>query len=354
MTSTTHPEYNSFTDGLTVAAAFGSSIKGRTILITGVNKLGIGYTTAGAFASQSPRLLILAGRSTAKVQECIDALRAKYPDVEYRLLQVDLSSQESVRKAASTVLSWADAPTIDLVINNAGVMNIPERTLSPDGIEMHLATNHVGHFLLNSLIMPKIIAAAKGKPPGTVRIVNVSSVATYASPLRASDPNFIQSNLNVPEKERANLNMLKAGGLILEEDTSYHGMIAYGQSKTCNILHAVGLNQRLYEKYGILGVSLYPGDMKSELIRHTDQDWLAQALAKREAQGHRVKTLEQGSSTTLVAALDPKLDKPGNGYFLTDCQVGTAPPAPPYATDEAEADKLWQLSEELVGEKFAW
>ena len=354
MAALTHPEFDSTTEGLTVAAAFGPSIKGRTILITGVNKLGIGYTTAEAFASGSPRLLILAGRSPAKVQECIDALSQKCPDVEYRLLQVDLSSQESVKKAASTVLSWDDVPTIDLVINNAGVMAIPERTLSPDGIEMHLATNHVGHFLLTNLIMPKVIAAAKGKAPGTVRIVNVSSVGTYTSPFRASDPNFTKLNAELPDNEEGALAMLKAAGLPADEDKAYAPMIAYGQSKTCNILHAVGLDRRLYEKHGIVSVALYPGDMRSELIRHTDQEWLKKALEAREAQGHRVKTLEQGSSTTLVAALDPKLDKPGNGYFITNCQVGTTPPAPKYAVDEAEADKLWEASETWVGEKFAW
>ncbi|KAK4948694.1 hypothetical protein LTR10_012698 [Elasticomyces elasticus] len=354
MATLTHPEFDSATEAITVAQAFAPSIKGRTILITGVNRLGIGYTTAEAFASESPRLLILAGRSPAKVQECIDALSQKYPDVEYRLLQVDLSSQESVRNAASTVLSREDVPTIDLVINNAGVMCLPERTLSPDGIEMHLATNHIGHFLLTNLIMPKLIAAAKDKAPGTVRIINVSSVGTCTSPFRASDPNFTKSNAELPDNEKGALAMLKAAGLPAEEDKTYLPMIAYGHSKTCNILHAVGLDKRLYEKYGIVSVALYPGDMRSELIRHTDQEWLAKAMAAREAQGHRIKTLEEGSSTTLVAALDPKLDKPGNGYFVTNCQVGTQPPAPKYAVDEAEADKLWETSEELVGEKFAW
>ncbi|KAK5239101.1 hypothetical protein LTR40_014856, partial [Exophiala xenobiotica] len=101
-----------------------------------------------------------------------------YPDVDYRPLQADLSSQESVRKAASTLMAWEDVPAVDLLFNNAGVMNIPERTLSPDGIEMHLATNHVGHFLLANLILPKLIAAAKNSPRGFVRIINISSVGT--------------------------------------------------------------------------------------------------------------------------------------------------------------------------------
>ncbi len=180
MTMTTHAEYDGHTEAVTVAAAFPSAIKDRTIVITGANKLGIGFTTAQALASQAPRRLILAGRSTAKVQECIDALRSEYPDVDYRPLQVDLSSQESVRKAASTVMAWEDVPDIDLLINNAGVMNLPERTLSPEGIEMHLATNHVGHFLFTNQILPKLIAAAKDSPRGFVRVINISSVGTVS------------------------------------------------------------------------------------------------------------------------------------------------------------------------------
>ena len=144
------------TEGLAVAAAFPASIKGRTILVTGVNKKGIGYTTAESFASQSPKTVILAGRSTEKLQECIDGLKAAYPDGDYRPLKVDLSSQESVRSAAKEVLSWDDVPTIDIVVNNAGVMNIQTRTITSDGVELTMATNHVGHFLLTNLIMSKV------------------------------------------------------------------------------------------------------------------------------------------------------------------------------------------------------
>lgn len=121
MTSTTtHSEFNKSTEALGVAAAFTSYIKGWTILITGANKLGLGYTTAEALASQSPRCLILTGRSGAKVQECIDGIHAQYPATEISPLLVDLSSQSSVRKAGAEVLSWDDVPTIDIVINNAG------------------------------------------------------------------------------------------------------------------------------------------------------------------------------------------------------------------------------------------
>ncbi|EXJ81521.1 hypothetical protein A1O1_07585 [Capronia coronata CBS 617.96] len=354
MTSVTHSEFDGKTDASTVATAFASGIKDRTIVITGVNKRGIGFATAQALASQSPRCLILTGRSATKVQECIDALSSEYPNIDYRLLQVDLSAQESVRKGASAVLGWADVPTIDLVINNAGVMNIPERKLSPEGIEMHLATNHMGHFLLTNLIMPKLITAAKNSPKASVRIVNVSSVATYLSALRASDMNFSKPTSELPEKEKPNAEFLRGGGLAADEHLSYIPMAAYGHSKTCNILFSVGLTQKLYDKYGILSLSLHPGETRSELSRTTDQDWLEKATKSRESQGFFWKTQPQAASTSLVAALDPKLDKPGSdgsGYWLNDCRFGRAPP---YAVDEVDAQKLWELSEGFVGQKMDW
>src|ERR1700712_1892555 len=120
-TSTSNTDFGFKTEGLAVAAAFPSSIKARSILVTGVNRKGIGYTTAESFASQSPKTLILAGRSTEKLQECINDLKSAYPDVDIRPLKVDLSSQASVRDAAKEILSWDDILTLDLVVNNAGM-----------------------------------------------------------------------------------------------------------------------------------------------------------------------------------------------------------------------------------------
>lgn len=202
MVSITHSDFGATTEGLTVAAAFPAAITGRTIIVTGINKLGIGYATAEAFASQAPRRLILAERSTTKVQECIDTLRSQYPTVDYRLLHLDLSSQKSARTAAAEVLSWTDTPTIDIVISNAGVMHIPTRTLSEDGIELHLATNHIGHFLFTNLIMPKLVAAAESNNiPGLTRIINISSVGTAISALRDSDHNFTKPASQLPARE---------------------------------------------------------------------------------------------------------------------------------------------------------
>ena len=354
MTAATNLDFGAATEAITVAVTFASSIKDRTILITGVNKLGIGYTTAQAFASQAPECLILTGRSIAKVNECIESLSSEYPSINICSLQLDLSSQKSVRAAAEEVLSWSDVPTIDLLINNAGVMNIPNRTLSEDGIEMHFATNHIGHFLFTSLIMPKIIAAAKGKPPGSTRIINLTSIGAGLSALRVSDIEWVKPASQLPEKEKPNFVWMKAGMLDVNEDMSYIPMAAYGHSKAANILFSMGLNKHVYEKYGILSLALHPGEIATELTRTTDPVWLEKAHKSLATRGLQWKTPQQGASTTLVAALDPKLGKPekdGAGVYLSDCQIGTAPP---HAVDSSDAEKLWEISEGLVKEKFSW
>ena len=141
MTATSHLEFNQATEALEVAKAFPEAIRGKTIIITGVNLKGIGFGTAQAFASQGPAHLIIAGRNKSKLQDCIDELKKEYPDVDYRPLILDLGNQKAVRSAAEEVLSWKDVPTLDILVSNAGIAGIPERTLSEEEIEITFATN---------------------------------------------------------------------------------------------------------------------------------------------------------------------------------------------------------------------
>lgn len=223
MPATTFPEFDGNTEGLEVAKAFADSICGKNILVTGVNPGGIGFTTAESFvsleldkvvtyseltsppwqASQAPANLIVAGRSQAKLDKSIDALQAKFPDITYRPLILDLSSQKAVRAAASEFLSWSDVPTLDIIVNSAGIMCTPKRTLSEDGIEIQFATNHIGHFLFTSLIMPKLIKSSEsGTIKGATRIVNVSSASPTWTRMRWSDMNFEKKNKDIPKHER--------------------------------------------------------------------------------------------------------------------------------------------------------
>jgi len=369
-----NPTFNKSTPALLVASTHASQISNRTILITGPNPLGIGYATASAFASQSPRLIILAGRSASKLSETISTLRSTYPEskTEYRALHLDLGSLESVRRAGAEVFRWDDVEGIDIVVNNAGVMRHGEKAPGPDGvvpvskdgIEEMFAVNYLGHWLLTSLIMPKILAAAAAAKntstggasgAGTVRIINVSSSGTYVSPFRASDIAWTKPSNSLPENERPNFAMLKASGMPIGEDSSYVPTAAYGASKTCNILFSVALNERLFAKYGVLSLALNPGEVRTELARYTDESWLERMVKKREEMGlMHWKTTGEGASTTLVAAVDPGLGVPaedGSGVLLSDCQVWRAPS---WAVDRGVAEKLWGISEGLVGQKFEW
>ncbi|KAI3327179.1 NAD(P)-binding protein [Xylariaceae sp. AK1471] len=360
MPATTHPEFNDKTEALEVAKAFSEGIRGKTVLVTGGNPDGIGFTTSQAFASQSPAHLIIAGRTPSKVEKCIDLLKAQFPSVDYRPLQIDLSSQKSVRAAAAELLSWTDVPTIDIIINSAGIMGIPERTLSEDGIELHFATNHIGHWLLTCSLMPKLIKAASENPnKGATRVINVSSRSPEVSGIRWSDINFDTPNKDLPEAEQPNYKFLEGWGYTDVRNRSYIGVEGYSQSKVANVLFGIGANRRLYEKYGILTLAVHPGVIPTELSRSFPAEVLEAVQKMHESGIYAYKTLGAGASTSLVAALDPKLGpgetkdgKENYGAYLSDCQITDK--AQPGAVSSAEAEKLWKLSEELVKEKFEW
>jgi NAD(P)-dependent dehydrogenase (short-subunit alcohol dehydrogenase family) len=375
MAATTHTKFNANTEALDVAKEFAAGIRGRTVIVTGVNRNGIGFSTSQAFvsselcfkqipvltftqASQSPAHLIITGRSPSKIQECVKALEAEFPDVDCRGLQVDLSVQQSVRDAAAKVMAWTDVPTIDIVVNSAGVMGIQERTLTSDGIEMHFATNHLGHWLLTCLIMPKLIKAAQNKSKGATRFVNVSSASPTVSSMRWSDMNFTKENKDIPRGEQPDYEWFKAWGYTYIEKQSYNPLDGYNRSKVANVLFGIGVTKRLFNKHGILSLAVDPGVIATELGRNFPPETLEAAKVMTEQGMFTRKTLGAGASTSMVAALDPKLaegigsDKMNWGSYLRDCQISKQ--ACPFAVSSEEAEKLWELSEKLVGQNFAW
>ncbi|ERT03257.1 uncharacterized protein SPSK_09496 [Sporothrix schenckii 1099-18] len=358
---TTYAEFGPNTEATEVAKAFKDRVRGKTVLVTGGSIKGIGYATAYAMASQAPAHLILAGRTPAKLTECIDALKAAFPAVDVRPLPIDLSSQASVRKAAADVLGWADIPTIDYVFNTAGVMGLPQRTLSVDGIEMQMATNHIGHWLLSCLLMPKLIAAARGQPKGSVRIVNVSAGSAYIGAMRWSDMNFDVVNKHLPAAEQPNYAFMTRWGYTGLADVAYAGIDGYNRSKVANVLAAIGTTHALYATHGILSVAVHPGVILTELGR-AFEPVVRESVNAMVADGTvTYKTLGAGASTSLVAALDDKVtvearggprNRENYGAFMVDCQVSDG--ATDLATSSAEAARLWALSEDLVKEKFSW
>ena len=359
MTATSHPEYNDKTEALDVAQAFPEAIRGKSVIITGVNRGGIGFATATAFASQAPAHLVLAGRNSSKLQECIDELEQQYPGVGYRALKLDLASQKAVRASAEELLSWHDVSSIDILVNNAAIMHIPERTLSEDGIELHLATNHIGHFLLTNLIMPKLLKAAKVNSRGRTRVINVSSSSAEVGGMRWSDINFDKKSTELPEDERPMYKILEAWGIEDAPNMSYIPTVGYIQSKAANVLFGIGLTNRLYHKYGILSVGVHPGVIKTELGRHISQSMRRRLDLMVEKGLISYRPLGAGAATSLVAATDPQLStseakdgQEGWGAYLKDCQISHA--AHPRAKSREESDRLWELSERLVKEKFDW
>ena len=163
------------------------------VLITGVIPNGLGATIAKNLARSSPALLILTGRDIRRTDIVAKEMATEYSQVNTRILELDISSFESVTRATVEVLAYSE-PGIDILFNNAGVMNVPERILSVDKVEMQLATNYLGLFLFTNTIMAKLMRV-KG------RIVNIVSNGHELSPFRFSDHNFDSDGNNLPEDE---------------------------------------------------------------------------------------------------------------------------------------------------------
>lgn len=165
-------------------------------------------------------------------------------------VHLDLASQASVRQAARDIA--AITTRIDVLINNAGI-NVHRRQLSPDGIELTFATNHLGPFLLTQLLLPLLLDAAGSGPTGATRVVNVSSGGHHISPMRFSDYNFEGKPLPPDEEPRRGL-----PDWVHETDDGFPGTLAYGMSKCANILFTVALKERLQQR-GIDSFAVDPG-----------------------------------------------------------------------------------------------
>ncbi|KAL1882558.1 hypothetical protein Plec18167_002974 [Paecilomyces lecythidis] len=352
---TSNPRFNKRTTATEVAKAYAEHIKDKTILITGVSPTSIGANTAYALASGQPEQMILASRTKKNIDAVGDHIKSCYPSVKVTPLILDLSSQKSVRAAAEEVNKTVTK--IDLLIANAGIMALPTRTLSPDGIELQFATNHIGHFLFTNLIIEKLRKApTMSKSPGSTRVVMLTSNGHRFSPVRFHDYNF-EGNPIPPEEEPGTQAMIDRGiGAPVFDEEHYDRFVAYGQSKAANILFALYLRRKLAQE-GIQAISVHPGAIGTNLIRHYTNSHLKNTIARYVLQINgllgigQFKTTDAGAATTIVAALDPKLGalQDTEGIYLQDCQIGS--PAA-HAMDLKASEKLWALSEELVGEKF--
>ncbi|PKS06332.1 hypothetical protein jhhlp_007080 [Lomentospora prolificans] len=345
---TSHPEFDIKTSGLHVAATYAAHIKGKTSPSTShlpspdppPQQLSSHHQWSALPAPPSPPpppLLLLASRPS-NLSTVVSDLKSAHPSLDVRPITLDLSSQASIRAAAAEVASIT--PKLDILVNNAG-LSVLTRFSTAEGIEGQFGTNHVGPFLLTNLLLPLLETAARegGRRKGETRIVNLASGAHTISPIRFSDYN-LEKGADVPEEEQWRKGLPE---VYLQPADGYLGIVAYGQSKTANILFTLSL-QREVPKKGIAAYCLHPGGVRTQLGRNQDDEMNA-AIEKTASYW---KDIDQGCSTTMVAALDPALDQQ-TGLYLDNCQFAKAAP---HATDPAIADRLWSLSEELVNEKF--
>ncbi len=295
----------------------GVDLHGRVAVITGAST-GIGLETARAFASVGATV-VLAGRNAEKHQAAIARIHERHPGASVSHVELDLTSLAGARAAAATI---RDAhPTVDLLINNAGVMYTPfERTA--DGFELQFGTNHLGHFVFTNHVLASVLGAAPA------RIVNLSSGGHGSSDIIWDDPNY--------------------------HSRPYDKFESYGQAKTANILFTVELDRRLASR-GVQSFAVHPGMIVTELGRYMTRDDMkllrSRIAASASASGAPAtyKSIEQGAATTVWAATATELDGHG-GTYLADCAICTT--HAPYARDPESAQRLWAMSEELVGETF--
>ncbi|MEF2978497.1 SDR family NAD(P)-dependent oxidoreductase [Subtercola sp. YIM 133946] len=301
----------------------GIDLAGRSAIVTGGSS-GIGVETARALASAGAEVT-LAVRDVRAGDRVAETIR-RSTGAAVATRHLDLADRSSVR---GFVASWRQP--LGILVANAGVMALPERRLTADGWELQFATNHLGHFALATGLHDQLAAA------GDARIVSVSSVGHIDGDVDFDDLMF--------------------------ERRPYGEWVAYGQSKTANILFAVEGSRR-WARDGITINALNPGRIPTTgLMRHVPAATpgatpaatpAATAPGVASSTGVSVKTIEQGAATSVLLASSPALAGVGGRYF-EDCaeaaahQPGIRRGVAAYALDPARAERLWEVSAALVG-----
>ncbi|EEY21204.1 retinol dehydrogenase [Verticillium alfalfae VaMs.102] len=293
---------------------------GQNIVITGASS-GIGIETARALALTGANLFLTA-RDIPKAKA---ALADFFDPTCMEIIKMDQNSLDSVRAAGKVILDKTST-RIHLLINNAGIMGIPELRRSADGHELHFGTNYLSHFLFFKVLEPGLLANASSELPS--RVVSLASTAhLFYGISDTSDYNF--------------------------EKTTYDANTAYGQSKTADIYLANEIERRFGSRH-LHGTSLHPGIIVTGLTRHMPPD----AFKGMDYIYPTMKSVEQGAATTLLAAVGKNLQHQ-RGKYLVDCDVAephlegedrlTSRGYAPWAFDLEKASRLWRDSLRLVG-----
>jgi len=310
----------------------GIDLHGKRILVTGVSA-GLGVETARSLAAHGAHILGTA-RDLAKAEVATAQIRrdAGANGGSFELIELDLARLASVRNCADQLLRKGEP--LDVIIANAGVMATPF-SYTTDHFEMQFGTNHLGHFALVNRIAELLRTGG--------RLVNLASAGHRFSNVNLDDPNF--------------------------ERTPYDPFLAYGRSKTANILFAVAFDQR-YRSRDIRAAAVHPGVIHTELARNMDpamfkamMDQLGKQLAAEGKSSFPWKTIPQGAATSIWAAVVAPAREIG-GKYCENCHVGQVVPEDiaispisegvrAYELDLNAAEALWKKSEEMVGESFS-
>jgi NAD(P)-dependent dehydrogenase (short-subunit alcohol dehydrogenase family) len=290
---------------------------GRTAIVTGANS-GLGLEAARALAAAGAQV-VLACRNTAKGEEAAKSIRSRAAGTSAIVEELDLASLESVRDCAARLVSGCES--IDLLVNNAGVMAPGGRRQTADGFELQIGTNHLGHFALTGLLLPHL-QGRKG-----ARVVTVSSTAHRFGRIRFDD---------------------------LQSERRYGRWRAYGQSKLANVLFARELDRRLRAAgSAVASLAAHPGYAATNLQTAAPPafDRAVFAISNRLL----AQSAEMGALPQLYAATRPNLD---GGLFVGpdgfEEQRGHPRVVAPSkrGQDAAVAARLWEVSEELTGVSY--
>jgi NAD(P)-dependent dehydrogenase (short-subunit alcohol dehydrogenase family) len=304
--SAQQPIPSGFGSTTTAQEAIGNiRLDGRVAIVTG-GYAGIGVETTRVLTRAGARVIVPA-RDLSKAHAALEGI------ANVTVHEMDLAKPATIDAFAARVRE-----PVHLLINNAGIMAVP---LSRDGrgLESQLAVNHVGHFQLFLRLLERL-RAAKG-----ARVLALSSRGHVRSEFHFEDPSF--------------------------ERRPYDKMVAYGQSKTANILFAFEADRRFRED-GIRAFSIHPGAiLETQLARHYEPEELKAVVERAKAIGS-MKTIEQGAATTIFAATSPMLEGKG-GVYLVDCDIAKIGDGDHdvrgYAIDPDNAKRLWRWSEEQLG-----
>lgn len=286
----------------------------RVCLVTGANT-GIGLETARGLAALGATVW-MTSRDVQKGEAAVADVRRTAKHDRVHLLRLDLASTASIRQASEQFLS--STTRLDVLVNNAGLV-LSERRLTEDGFEMTFGVNHLGHFLLTILLIDRMKATVTGPgaaQPGSVRIVNLSSDAHRQS-----------------------------GGLPwddLRRDRGYSTISSYGDSKLANILFSRALTTRLAGT-GITANAVHPGVVSTSFAADGDTGWFGKWLMPLARPF--LLTAADGAKTSLYVATEPSLDAVSGRYFAKSRESKPTK----YALDDAAAERLWAVSEQLLG-----